>query len=80
MFNLKSITIFLTALFVGAALALQLLEMKEYNLFESLQQRFFPAKIETKADVKPDDATPGTPADAGQTEPKAEPAEDATAE
>ncbi|MDD2479428.1 MAG: hypothetical protein PHS31_06015 [Victivallaceae bacterium] len=71
MFNFKSITIFLVALFVGAALAFQLLEMKEYNLFESLQQRFFPAKIETKVDVKPDTKS-DTPADTTKTEAKAE--------
>ena len=34
----------LTIAALGAALAFQGLEMKEYDLFNTLQQRFFPSK------------------------------------
>ena len=34
----------LTVAALGAAVAFQCLEMKEYNLFDILQQRFFPSK------------------------------------
>ncbi len=34
----------LTVIALGAAIAFQSLEMKEYNLFDALQQRFFPSK------------------------------------
>lgn len=71
MFNFKSIMIFLTALFVSAALALQLLEMKEYNLFETLQQRFLPAKTEAKANAK------STATEADKADTKVEKTEDA---
>jgi len=43
MFNSKFFMVMLviTTLAVAAALALQLLEMKDYNLFQTLQARFF---------------------------------------
>ena len=46
MFNSKFFTavIVLTFLAVGATVAFQVLEMQEYNLFNTLQQRFFPSK------------------------------------
>ena len=46
MFNSKFFTavIVLTFLALGATVALQVLEMKEYNLFNTLQQRYFPSK------------------------------------
>ena len=46
MFNSKFFTavIGLTFLALGATVALQVLEMKEYNLFNILQQRYFPSK------------------------------------
>ena len=34
----------LTFLALGAAVAFQALEMRDYNLFETLQQRYFPSK------------------------------------
>ena len=34
----------LTVVALGAAIVFQSLEMKEYNLFDTLQQRFFPSK------------------------------------
>ncbi len=34
----------LTLVALGAAVAFQSLEMKDYNLFDTLQQRFFPSK------------------------------------
>lgn len=36
--------IVLTFLVLGGAVALQVLEMNEYNLFETLQERYFPSK------------------------------------
>ena len=46
MFNSKffTVVIVLTFLALGATVALQALEMKEYNLFNILQQRYFPSK------------------------------------
>ncbi|MBQ9753758.1 MAG: hypothetical protein IJV93_03290 [Lentisphaeria bacterium] len=46
MFNSKFFTavIVLTFLALGATVAFQSLEMQEYNLFNTLQQRFFPSK------------------------------------
>ena len=46
MFNSKFFTavIGLTFLALGATVALQVLEKKEYNLFNILQQRYFPSK------------------------------------
>lgn len=46
MLNSKFFTIIiaLTFLALGAAVAFQSLEMQEYNLFNTLQQRFFPSK------------------------------------
>ena len=46
MFNSKFFTVIivLTFLALGAAVALQVLEMTDYTLFEILQERFFPAK------------------------------------
>jgi len=43
MFKSKFFTVMivLTTLAVAAALVFQLLEMKEYNLFQTLQARFF---------------------------------------
>ena len=43
MFHSKFFTVMiaLTALAAAAALVFQLLEMKEYNLFQTLQARFF---------------------------------------
>lgn len=77
MFNFKSIMIFLTALFVSAALALQLLEMKEYNLFETLQQRFLPAKTEAKANAKSTATEPKVKAEVDKVDTKVEKTEDA---
>ncbi|MBR2372750.1 MAG: hypothetical protein IKA87_00805 [Lentisphaeria bacterium] len=34
----------LTTLALGGAVALQAMEMQEYNLFNILQQRYFPSK------------------------------------
>ena len=34
----------LAFLVLGATVAFQALEMKDYNLFDTLQQRFFPSK------------------------------------
>ena len=46
MFNSKFITvvIFLTFLALGATVAFQAMEMNDYNLFNTLQQRYFPSK------------------------------------
>ena len=46
MFNSKLFTVMivLTFLVLGGAVALQVLEMNEYNLFETLQERYFPSK------------------------------------
>ena len=46
MFNSKFFTVMivLTFLTLGATVALQVLEMNEYQLFEILQERFFPSK------------------------------------
>jgi hypothetical protein len=46
MFNSKFFTVMivLTFLVLGGAVALQVLEMNEYNLFETLQERYFPSK------------------------------------
>lgn len=46
MFNSKFFTVIvvLTFLALGAAVAFQALEMQEYNLWNTLQARFFPAK------------------------------------
>lgn len=46
MFNSKFFTVMivLTFLALGGAVALQVLEMNEYNLFETLQERYFPSK------------------------------------
>lgn len=46
MFNSKFFTavIVLTFIALGAAVAFQALEMNEYNLFNTLQQRYFPSK------------------------------------
>ncbi len=46
MFNSKFFTavIVLTFVALGAAVTFQVLEMKEYNLFNTLQQRYFPSK------------------------------------
>ena len=46
MFNSKLFTviILLTFLSLGAAVVFQALEMNEYNLFYTLQQRYFPSK------------------------------------
>ena len=46
MFNSKFFTVMivLTFLALGAAVAFQVLEMNEYQLFETLQERFFPSK------------------------------------
>jgi hypothetical protein len=52
--------IFITAIFVAAALTLQLLEMKEYNLFETLQKTFFPEK--SMVQTTPPAEAPKTPA------------------
>lgn len=60
MLNFKSIMIFITAIFVAVALTLQLLEMKEYNLFETLQKTFFPEK--SMVQTTPPAEAPKTPA------------------
>ena len=46
MFNSKLFTaiIAITFLALGATVAFQVLEMNEYKLFETLQERFFPSK------------------------------------
>lgn len=46
MFNSKFFTVMivLSFLVLGAAVALQVLEMNDYALFETLQERFFPSK------------------------------------
>ncbi|MBO5791669.1 MAG: hypothetical protein J6S54_04270 [Lentisphaeria bacterium] len=46
MFNSKFFTVVIVLSFValGAAVAFQALEMNEYNLFNTLQQRYFPSK------------------------------------
>ena len=46
MFNSKFFTVVIGLSFValGAAVAFQALEMNEYNLFNTLQQRYFPSK------------------------------------
>ena len=46
MFNSKFFTAvtLLTFISLGAAVAFQVLEMNDYNLFYTLQQRFFPSK------------------------------------
>ena len=46
MFNSKMFTVILlaTVLALGAVVAFQALEMQEYNLWNTLQERFFPAK------------------------------------
>ena len=46
MFNSKFFTavIVLTFIALGSAVAFQALEMNEYNLFNTLQQRYFPSK------------------------------------
>lgn len=46
MFNSKLFTVMivLTFLVLGGTVALQVLEMNEYNLFETLQERYFPSK------------------------------------
>ena len=46
MFNSKFFTVIvvLTFLAIGAAVTFQALEMQEYNLWNTLQARFFPAK------------------------------------
>lgn len=46
MFNSKFFTVVIVLTFValGATVAFQVLEMKDYNLFNTLQQRFFPSK------------------------------------
>ncbi|MBR7139982.1 MAG: hypothetical protein IKD44_10590 [Lentisphaeria bacterium] len=46
MFNSKFFTavIVLTFVALGATVTFQVLEMKEYNLFNTLQQRYFPSK------------------------------------
>ena len=46
MFNSKffTVVIVLTFLALGAAVAFQAMEMNDYNLFNTLQQRYFPSK------------------------------------
>ena len=46
MFNSKFFTVVIVLSFValGAAVAFHALEMNEYNLFNTLQQRYFPSK------------------------------------
>ncbi|MBQ7209139.1 MAG: hypothetical protein IJS01_15185 [Lentisphaeria bacterium] len=46
MFNSKFFTVIIVVTFLalGAAVAFQALEMQEYNLWNSLQARFFPSK------------------------------------
>lgn len=46
MFNSKffTVVIVLTFLALGAAVAFQAMEMNDYNLFDTLQQRYFPSK------------------------------------
>ena len=46
MFNSRFFTavVVLTFLALGAAVYFQAMEMQEYNLFNTLQQRFFPSK------------------------------------
>jgi hypothetical protein len=46
MFNSKffTVVVVLTFLALGAAVTFQALEMQEYNLWNTLQARFFPAK------------------------------------
>ena len=46
MFNSKMFTVvlLLTVLALGAVVTFQALEMQEYNLWNTLQARFFPAK------------------------------------
>ena len=46
MWNSKffTVVIVLTVLALGATVAFQALEMQEYNLWNTLQARFFPAK------------------------------------
>ena len=46
MFNSMAFTVItvLTVLALGAAVTFQALEMQDYNLWNTLQQRFFPGK------------------------------------